>query len=104
MLNSPLHSTCTYMTKMLMQYFTLFSVDAGNRTVAGAVSKPGFKVGKMEPVTPGPGEYLGGLFQDMPTELTEADYLDSFMDLSNFLIEVIKFFNVKLEIFSYPAF
>jgi len=29
---------------------------------------------------------LGGIFQDLPMDLTEADYLDSFMDLSNFLI------------------
>lgn len=61
------------------------SAEAGNRTVAGGVSGSGFKVGKMEPVSPAPGEDLGGLFQDVPIELTEADYLDSFMDLSNFL-------------------
>lgn len=60
--------------------------EAGNRTVAGRVSGSGFKVGKMEPLTPAPGELLEGLFQDdMPMELTEADYLDSFLDLSNFL-------------------
>lgn len=63
------------------------TAEAGDRTVAGEVSEPGFKVGKMEPVSPGPGESLGGLFQDMMPldELPEVDYLDSFMDLSNFL-------------------
>ena len=69
-----------------MNFSFLFLAEAGNRTVAGRVSGSGFKVGKMEPLTPAPGELLEGLFQDdMPMELTEADYLDSFLDLSNFL-------------------
>ena len=74
----------------------LFLAEAGDRTVAGEVSEPGFfKVGKMEPVSLEQGESLGGLFQDMMPleelpgveyeELPAVDYLDSFMDLSNFL-------------------
>lgn len=35
-----------------------------------------------------PGMDLGNVLGDMPLELTEADYLDSFMDLSNFLNNV----------------
>ena len=81
----------------------LFLAEAGDRTVAGEVSEPGFKVGKMEPVSPEQGESLGGLFQDMMPleelpgvdyeELPAVDYLDSFMDLSNFLnmVGVTKF-------------
>ena len=74
------------MISKLMIISDLFSAEAGDRTVAGEVSGPGFKVGKMEPVTPESGESLGGLFQDMmPLELPGVDFLDSFMDLSNFL-------------------
>jgi len=66
------------------------SVKAGNETVAGKASTIGLDLmDALSPQSPGalvPGEALGGLFQDMPLELTEADYLDSFMDLSNFLM------------------
>lgn len=65
------------------------TVKAGNATVAGKASKTagldldGMDIGGLVPTD----EDLGGFIADMPFDLLEeSDYLDSFIDLSNFLV------------------
>lgn len=63
------------------------TVKASNMTVAGKASKQTAELDSLDLGETGfmPGMDLGSVFGDVPIELTEADYLDSFMDLSNFL-------------------
>lgn len=66
------------------------TVKAGNTTFASEASKPAvLDINKMDIGSmPGfePNEDLGGIIADMPFDLSEEDYLDSFVDLSNFLL------------------
>lgn len=63
------------------------TVHAGNGTVAGKASIDGMDFDDVESCRSlVSGETGGDLLLDVPVELTEADYLDSFMDLSNFLL------------------
>ncbi|XP_045210121.2 thyrotroph embryonic factor-like [Mercenaria mercenaria] len=69
----------------------LFDTDkASNTTVASKASKPAaLDINKMDINSIGgfmPDDDLGGIIADMPFDLTEEDYLDSFVDLSNFLL------------------
>lgn len=69
------------------------TVQAGNATVAGKASNDCMDFDDVESCRSlVPGEAGGEVLLDVPFELTEADYLDSFMDLSNFLLpdEVMK--------------
>lgn len=74
----------------------MFTVCAGNEMVAGKASKTLLDVDMTEPNTDlmGEGQLAGlALSEDLGAilpefGLTEGDCLDSFMDLSNFLIQV----------------
>lgn len=70
----------------------LFTVKASNATIASEASKTAvLDINKMDiDSVPGfgPDEDFGGIITDMPFDLSEENYLDSFVDLSNFLLPV----------------
>ena len=74
--------------------FLLFLEGSSNPVVASQAVKPGTDSEAIENFVAMATEEgsLGGIFQDLPMDLTEADYLDSFMDLSNFLTPVSSHF------------